>query len=91
MSITVIVVCISVLLLTSIICVSCVMYYSSENKRALVSSQERYTNLSSLVDQKDREYLKLMNNKDEECKRLADVIKSLSEKQQNYNVNATVK
>jgi hypothetical protein len=75
---------------TSIIAYSCVTYYSSESKRALVNSVEKYRNLERLTVEKDSEHVKLMKNKDDECTRLTEVIKSLSEKNQNYSVNAKI-
>ena len=87
---TAIMVCLTLLSMTLIIALSCVKYYSSESKWALVNANERYTNLESLTRQKDSEHVKLMDNKDKECQRLTDVIKSLTEKNQNYSVNAKI-
>jgi hypothetical protein len=86
----IIIVCLAVITMTLIISISCVKYYSSESKRALVNANERYSNLDTLSRQKDSEHVKLMENKDKECQRLTDVIKSLTEKNQNYSVNAKI-
>ena len=86
----IIIVCLTAVIVTLIIAISCVEYYSSENKRALKNVEEKYRNLEILTNEKDSEHVKLMKNKDEECNRLTDVIKSLAEKNQNYNVNAKV-
>jgi len=86
----IIIVCLTVISITLIIAISCVKFYSSESKRALVNANERYHNLDELTRKKDSEHSKLMDNKDKECQRLTDVIKSLTEKNQNYSVNAKI-
>lgn len=82
--------CSTVIAVTLIIAASCVHYYSSDSKRALINAEEKYRNLETLTREKDSEHHKLMNNKDEECTRLTRVIESLMEKNQNYSVNAKI-
>jgi hypothetical protein len=82
--------CLTIIIVTSIIAYSCVTYYTSNCKRTLVNAEERLRNLSELMSQKDRNYLETIKIKGEECQRLTDVIKSLTEKNQNYSVNAKI-
>lgn len=90
MYLEIIIPCVTVVIIVSIIAGSCVTYYSSNAKRALVNSEEKLHNLKSLMEDKDKHYAKMVSNKDEELQRLTDVIKSLTEKNQNYSVNAKI-
>jgi hypothetical protein len=84
------IVCSSFIIIALIISTSCVKYYSSESRRALVNLNEKYNNLSIIDSEKEKMYKSLIDNKDKECSRLTEIIKCLTEKQQNYNVNAKV-
>jgi hypothetical protein len=80
----------SIVLITLIIALTTSIYSSSESKRALVNSQEKYKNMEDLMRDKDKHYTQMLDDKNKECLRLTDVIKSLTEKNQNYNVNGKV-
>lgn len=90
MFLEIIIPCVTVVTIVSIIAGSCVTYYSSNAKRALVNSEEKLHNLNVLMDDKDKHYSRMIANRDEELQRMTDIIKSLTEKNQNYSVNAKI-
>lgn len=72
------------------ICISCVMYYSSEIKRRLSTSEEKYRNLEELTRAKDSAHSEILRNKESECLRMADLIKSLTEKNTKNIIDANI-
>ena len=85
-----ILVCLTFVLITAIICYTVSTYCISESNRALVNTQEKLRNLNSLMNDKDNFYSKSISDKSDELKRLVEIIKNLTDKNQNYNVNAKV-
>ena len=86
-----IVVCCTIIIIVGIIATSCVRYYSSDNKRKLMTFEEKYNNIESLMRHKDSVYSSNLKTKEDECLRMADIIKTLTEKQQRYSVDANIK
>lgn len=74
-----IVACTSVIIVVSIIALSCSSYYRSKAKRELITALEKYQNLETLYNRKDTDTKKIMDEKELECKRMAEIIKSLME------------
>jgi hypothetical protein len=83
-------VCATLVLIVAIIAVSCTLFSISEAKRALKNAEERSQNLEELVRYKDSEHDRMLKSKEEDGKRMADIIKSLMEKQQRYSVDALI-
>ena len=81
---------VTLIVVVSIISFSCVKYYSSEAKRALVNATDKYTNLDTLMRFKDSEHERILRNKEAECLRMSDIIKSLMEKQSRLSVDANI-
>lgn len=86
-----IIIAVTIIGIATIISLSCGKYYSSENKRKLITVEEQYRNLENLIRFKDTEYERVIRNKEAECLRMADIIRSLTEKQQKYTVDANIK
>jgi SMC interacting uncharacterized protein involved in chromosome segregation len=82
------------LTLIAVVCViafSCMGFYTSDSKRALTNAEEKYTNLDNLMRQKDSEHERILKHMEEEGKRMADIIKSLMEKQSRLSVDADIR
>ena len=72
------------------ICISCVTYYSSEVKRRLSTTEEKYKNTEELMRTKDHAHSEILKNKEAECLRMTDIIKSLTEKQSKNIIDANI-
>jgi len=85
------VVCSMVVIVALSICISCVKYFTSDNKRRLLTLEEKYSNLSILMERKENECNTIMKSKEEECKRMSEIISSLMEKQSRIDANIVTK
>lgn len=83
-------ICITLIAVTAIITVATTWYYSSNSKRVLSTVQEKYSNLEDLMRLKDREHDRILKSKEDDCIRMADIIRSLMEKQSRFSVDASI-
>jgi uncharacterized membrane protein affecting hemolysin expression len=76
------IICAALILITLIIATTCSSYYSSENKRKLTSLEET-------INYKTSEFKKSLEIKEQECSRMTNIIKYLTEK--NLSIDANIK
>lgn len=75
-------ICITLIVITTIITGATTWFHSSESKRVLSTAEEKTRNLDDLMRLKDREHDRILKSKEDDCLRMANIIKSLMEKQQ---------
>jgi hypothetical protein len=90
MPVNLLIACLTIIVVVAVIAISVYRYSSSDAVRALLNANEKYNNLDTLTRQKDTVYNKTLEHKEEECKRMTDIIKSLMEKQGRYSVDASI-